>query len=47
MNKTQTSFGIEVKEKLKKGINVVNNAVSATMGPFGRNVLYKNDYGTV
>jgi len=33
------SFNREAKEKLKAGIDKVNNAVSVTMGPFGRNVL--------
>lgn len=46
MNKTQTSFGREAKDKLKNGIKIVNDAVSTTMGPFGRNVLYMDDYGS-
>lgn len=47
MNTTQTKFGREAKDKLKKGIQIINDAVASTMGPFGRNVLYKNDYGTI
>ena len=47
MQITKTNFGTEVKEKLKKGISSINDIVSITMGPFGRNVLYENDYGTI
>lgn len=41
------SFNREAKEKLKAGIDKVNNAVSVTMGPFGRNVLIEKDHGQV
>ncbi len=44
---TQTSFGRDAKEKLKNGIKVVNDAVSVTLGPFGRNVLFKDEYDVV
>lgn len=40
-------FGQETKNKLKEGINKVADAVSVSMGPFGRNVLYKDEYGNV
>lgn len=43
----QTSFGRNAKEKLKKGITIVNDAVSVTMGPYGRNILYKDEFGLV
>lgn len=45
--KTTTYLGQEVKEKLKKGINIIREAVGSTMGPYGRNVLYKNEYGSI
>jgi len=41
------SFNREAKAKLKEGINKVNNAVSVTMGPFGRNVLIEKEHGQV
>jgi chaperonin GroEL len=41
------SFNREAKEKLKAGIDKVNNAVSVTMGPFGRNVLIEKEYSQV
>jgi chaperonin GroEL len=46
MNKI-ISFNREAKEKLKAGINKVNDAVSVTMGPFGRNVLIEKEHGQV
>ena len=41
------SFDREAKEKLQKGIDKVNKAVSITMGPYGRNVLIEKDHGQV
>jgi len=41
------SFNRDAKEKLKAGIDKVNNAVSVTMGPFGRNVLIEKEYSQV
>jgi chaperonin GroEL len=40
-------FDREAKEKLQAGIDKVNNAVSVTMGPFGRNVLIEKEHGQV
>ena len=41
------AFDREAKEKLQKGIDKVNKAVSVTMGPFGRNVLIEKEHGQV
>ena len=41
------SFDREAKEKLQKGIDKVNKAVSITMGPFGRNVLIEKEHNEV
>src|ERR1700747_196814 len=38
-------FDIEAREKLLKGINTLNDAVSATLGPKGRNVALDRKYG--
>lgn len=40
-------FNTEAKEKLQKGIDTLANAVVSTLGPSGRNVIYKDEYGTV
>lgn len=36
-------FDQEAKSKLQKGVNKLGNAVSCTLGPFGRNVLYEEN----
>jgi len=45
MNKV-VEFGSEARKKLVKGINKVADAVTATLGPNGRNVIY-TEYGEV
>jgi len=45
MNK-QIEFGSEARKKLINGINKVANAVTATLGPNGRNVIY-TEFGEV
>lgn len=43
----QIIFDTEAKEKLKKGIDTLADAVTSTLGPSGRNVIYKDEYGVV
>jgi chaperonin GroEL len=38
-------FDIEAREKLLKGINLLTDAVAATLGPKGRNVAIDRKYG--
>ena len=45
MNK-KVEFGSEARKKIIKGINTVADAVTATLGPNGRNVIY-TEYGEV
>ena len=45
MNKVVES-GSDARKKLVKGINKVANAVTSTLGPNGRNVIY-TEYGEV
>lgn len=40
-------FNEEAKKKLKKGIDIVNQSVSVTLGPWGRNVLIEKEHGEV
>ena len=42
---TETSFGPELKSKLLSGVKKLNDSVSVTLGPAGRTVLIKGDYG--
>jgi chaperonin GroEL len=43
----KTEFGTELKKKLLAGINALNNSVSSTLGPGGRNVIIRGDDGTI
>ena len=40
-------FDRDAKEKLQEGIKKVHDAVTVTMGPFGRNVLIEKEHGQV
>lgn len=42
----QIVFGEEAREKLIKGVDVLADAVKATLGPRGRNVLLEKTYGS-
>ena len=43
----KTAFNQEAKEKLAHGIKQVADAVSSTLGPYGRNVVFLDEYGVV
>src|SRR3990167_249440 len=38
-------FGVEARAELKKGVDLIANAVKTTLGPRGRNVVYGYHYG--
>lgn len=38
-------FNVEAREKLKKGVDTLSNAVKVTLGPKGRNVVIGKKYG--
>lgn len=43
----KTAFNQEAKEKLVEGIKKISDAVGSTLGPYGRNVVFIDDYGVV
>ena len=43
----KTAFNQDAKEKLATGIKTVADAVGSTLGPYGRNVLFLDEYGSV
>ena len=43
----KTAFNQEAKNKLAKGIKQVADAVGSTLGPYGRNVVFIDEYNTV
>ena len=41
-------FDVEAREKLKRGVDALANAVKVTLGPKGRNVvIFNSDYAIV
>ena len=44
---TETTFGTELKNKLLEGVQKLNNSVASTLGPAGRTVLIKEQYGEI
>ena len=45
MSFTKQKFGVEARQDLLKGFEIVNSAVSATAGPAGRTVALQMSYG--
>lgn len=43
----KTEFGTELKKKLLSGINKINDSVSSTLGPAGRNVIIREADGSI
>ena len=38
-------FGSQAREKIRKGVDTLADAVKVTLGPLGRNVIYERSYG--
>ena len=38
-------FGEDARSKMVRGVNILANAVKATLGPKGRNVVLEKSYG--
>lgn len=45
-DKKQILFGVEAREKLRIGVDILANAVKVTLGPCGRNVALKKQFGS-
>ncbi|WP_276502763.1 chaperonin GroEL [Terrimonas pollutisoli] len=41
----QLSFDVDARKKLKKGVDILANAVKVTLGPKGRNVVLEKKFG--
>src|SRR6266404_4138756 len=41
----EVKFGSDAREKLLRGVDILNNAVRVTLGPKGRNVVLDKSYG--
>jgi chaperonin GroEL len=45
MTAKQVRFSVDARDRMLRGIEVLNNAVKVTLGPKGRNVLLDKSYG--
>jgi len=41
----EVTFGIEARDRIKRGVDLIADAVKVTLGPRGRNVVYGFHYG--
>ncbi|MCC2645538.1 MAG: groL, partial [Burkholderiales bacterium] len=41
----EVKFGIEARDRMVRGVNVLADAVKVTLGPKGRNVILERSYG--
>lgn len=41
----EITFDVSAREKLKKGVDALANAVKVTLGPKGRNVIIDKKFG--
>src|SRR5499425_2136322 len=45
MSAKEVKFGIEARDRIMKGVDILNNAVRVTLGPKGRNVVLDKSFG--
>ena len=41
----QLFFEVEARNKMKRGVDILANAVKVTLGPKGRNVVFEKKFG--
>jgi len=45
MSAKDVKFGLDAREKMVEGINILADAVKITLGPKGRNVVLEKSFG--
>src|ERR1700733_10766789 len=45
MSAKEVRFSFDARDKMLRGIDILNNAVKVTLGPKGRNVVLEKSYG--
>ena len=45
MSAKEVKFGVEARDKMLRGVDILNNAVKVTLGPKGRNVVIEKSFG--
>src|SRR5438552_14004507 len=46
MSSKKIVFGTDAREKIRKGVDTLADAVKVTLGPKGRNVVYERSFGS-
>src|SRR6202789_3782994 len=45
MSAKEVKFGVDARDKMLRGVDILNNAVKVTLGPKGRNVVLDKSFG--
>src|SRR5258705_1072395 len=45
MSAKEVKFGVEARDRMLRGVEILNNAVKVTLGPKGRNVVLDKPFG--
>src|SRR5436309_10763663 len=45
MSSKEVKFGVEARDRMLRGVDILNNAVKVTLGPKGRNVVLDKSFG--
>ena len=45
MSAKEVKFGVHARDRMLRGVDILNNAVKVTLGPKGRNVVLDKSFG--
>ena len=45
MSAKEVKFGVDARDRMLRGVDILANAVKITLGPKGRNVVLEKSYG--
>src|SRR5260370_39692376 len=45
MSAKEVKFGVDARDRMLRGVDILNNAVRVTLGPKGRNVVLDKPFG--
>src|ERR1700746_2876920 len=45
MSAKEVKFGVDARDRMLRGVDILNNAVKITLGPKGRNVVLDKSFG--
>ena len=46
MSAKEVKFGVDARDRMLRGVDILNNAVKVTLGPKGRNVVLEKKFGS-